>query len=342
MKSMILTLILLVASGSAFAADEAPHCTGSLDVVKFKDSSYEVTGDIVAEQEDSVTIIPENGGRITLRRDLIDEILYDAREPRRLTTENVVESFTSCLSRLVADKKIIRLIKVTSEAIFLNAGKKDGLLTGLELNVYREGEQIIDPETEKALGREKDLVGIIHLIGVEEDYSRAIPFNTPIEKFREGDTGAFLRKTPTLAVAKFTTLDGEESPYGSMISNQIIEKLNQNPELKLIEHKQLGFRLLDEIRGLKADALLVGTVADVDDGVAVNLRMVDTSTAAVLHSMRKVVQNPEKPVRPGGRKKEKSLTPRAKSGKGKAGSKSDSTTEDAGILDRLLRAIYDR
>jgi curli biogenesis system outer membrane secretion channel CsgG len=76
--------------------------------------------------------------------------------------------------------------------------------------------------------------------------------------------------------------------------------------------------------------------------VAVNLRMVDTSTAAVLHSTRKVVQNPEKPVRLGDRKKEKSLTRRAKSGKGKAGSKSDSETGKSGALDRLLRAIYDR
>jgi hypothetical protein len=210
----------------------------------------------------------------------------------------------------------------------------------MELSIYREGAEVVDPETKQALGREKNLIGIVHVIGADTDFSEAIPVNTPIDKFQEGDTGFILRKAPTLAIADITTPDGGESPYGSFLTGEIIGRLQKDPELKIIEQKNLGARLLDELRGIKADAVLVGTVTEIEGGNAsVNLRMVDTSSAAVLHSARKLVLNPEKPVRPVDQKKLEAAK------KEKAAKKKEDTTKsgtEPDIFDRILHAIYER
>jgi TolB-like protein len=338
-----------------------------------------------------VTIVPENGGRVTLRREVIGEILYDDREPRQITTKELVDGFTHCVSRLAGREETFRLVKVTPEAIYLNLGSVDGARPGLELNVYREGDEIVDPETGQTLGREKSFVGILQIVGVENDYSKAVPVHTAAGKFQEGDTGVFLRESPVLAVAGITALDGGESPYGSLVAEQIIGKLNQNPELKVVERKQLGQILrelaiqnalsgpglpaelpsevqkrqmtleapelkeggppvvLDEgmaekLRKLQgADALIVGTVADVNGHGAVNLRLVDTSTAAVLFSTHKMVGNPEKPIQQARQEEEKGSTePTASEKTTTAEPVSRSTKGGPDLLDRILRAVYQR
>jgi hypothetical protein len=49
MRTFVSLLILLAVSTLAFGAAERPPCSGHLDVIKFKDSSFEMTGDVVAE-----------------------------------------------------------------------------------------------------------------------------------------------------------------------------------------------------------------------------------------------------------------------------------------------------
>lgn len=389
MRTFASLVILLAVSTLVFGATERPPCSGHLDVIKFKDSSYEMTGDIVAEHEDSVTIIPANGGRVTLRRDVIGEILYDARQPEQITTKELVDGFTHCVSRLAERAKPFRLVKVTPDLIYVNLGSIEGARQGLELNVYREGDEIVDPKTDQILGREKEFVGILQIVGAESEYAKAVPVDAPIGNFRVGDTGVFLRESPVLAVAGITTLDGEESPYGSLVAEQVIGKLNQNPELKVVERRQLGqilrelaiqnalsgpglpaelpsqvqkrqmtleapaleqgepIRVLDEglaekLRTLQgADAIIVGTVADVDGHGAVNLRVVDTSTAAILFSTHKMVGNPEKPIQRVS-KEEASTEEGASEETASAQPASRSTKGGPDLLDRILRAVYQR
>ncbi len=391
MRTFVSLLILLAASTLAFASTERPPCSASLDVIRFKDSSFEMAGDVVAEDGDSVTIVPENGGRVTLRRNVIGEILYDAREPAQITTKELVDGFAHCVSRLAGREEAFRLVKVAPEAVYLNLGSVEGARPGLELNVYREGDEIIDPKTGQTLGREKRFVGILQIVGVEKDYSKAVPVHIAAGEFREGDTGVFLRKSPVLAVAGITTLDGEESPYGSLVAEEILGKLNQHSELKVVERRQLGQILrelaiqnalsgpglpaelpsevqkrqmtldapelkedrqqvvLDEgmaekLRTLQgADAVILGTVANVDGRGAVNLRVVDTSTAAVLFSTHKMVGNPEKPIQQARQEEGKGVTePSASEETAAAEPVSRPTKGGPDLLDRILRAVYQR
>jgi hypothetical protein len=334
-------LAFLLVATSAFAADGVPPCSGSLDVITFQTSGYEMVGDVVAETEDSITVIPQKGGRVTLQRELIENIQYNAREPERVSTEKFADGFATCVLGLMSSEQAFRVIKVGDNSVFINLGSEAGLEKGVEMGVYREGDEVVDPQTNQVLGRDKDLVGIIHIIGTQDDFSEAVPVDAPVTAFQEGDTGVFLRKAPTVAVADITTEDGTESPYGQFLTGQIINKLNQGRGLKIIEQKDLGSRLLDRFRGVEADAILVGTVTEVEGkGASVNVRMVDTSSAAVLHSSRKLVSNPEKPIEPvtaEQREKEK----KEQAGTGKTSEKEQSKKEPD-ILDRILNAIYNR
>ncbi len=388
MRFLISFAILMFFPAVAAASTERPTLSGPLDVVKFKDSSYEMVGEIVEEYEDSVVIIPENGGRIKLRREFVGEIKYDARPPRQVETRELVADFTRCVARMVTSEKPFRVVKVTPQAVYLNLGLTGGVRPGVELNVYREGDTITDSETGRILGREKERIGILQIVDVQKDYSRAAPVEMSVAEFREGDAGVFLRESPTLAVAGITTLDGKESPYGSLLSEQIVSGFNEYPGIKVVERRQLGQILrelaiqnallgpstspdistdstkhgepekslslgadeepivVDESMAQKlrqiqgADALIVGTVADVKGVGAVNLRVVDTHTAAVLYSTHRIVGKPEKPVRTPA--PEEPTVQEASQERSKTKRESPPAESTADAVDRLLRAVYQR
>jgi len=65
-----------------------------------------------------------------------------------------------------------RLVKADDPAkIYLNAGSNTGIEQGMVFNVYRMGEELIDPATGISLGAEEELVGSIRVNDVKEKYS---------------------------------------------------------------------------------------------------------------------------------------------------------------------------
>jgi len=273
MRTLIVSLILLLTPALVFARDEGvrtgPKRIGPMDVIKYNTTGYQTVGYIVAEDEDSVTIIPEKGGRLKVRREVIEEIAYAAEEPKWISSDEMVEGFTSQLLKLVEEKTTFRVAKVTDQTVYLNASQGAVDKRGWKANIYREGEEIIDPITGDVLGHAKQLVGAIQIIGEADTYSEALPVDTPISAFQEGDVGVFLRKKPTLAVANITTVDGKKSPYGAMISEAIVGKLSNSRDLILLERKQIG-QVLEELA--KQDAMHNRFAPDVEtpaDTVAV-------------------------------------------------------------------------
>ncbi len=281
MRTLIVSLILLLTPALVFARSGGQQRIGPMDVIKYKASSYETVGYIVEEDDDSVTIIPERGGRLKVRRDLIDEIVRACEQPKLVSSDEMVEGFTSQLLKLVEEKTTFHVAKVTDHMVYLNASQGVVDKRGWKANIYREGAEIVDPITGDVLGNAKQLVGTIQIIGEAETYSEALPVDTPISAFQEGDIGVFLRKKPTLAVANITTVDGKYSPYGAMVSEAIIGKLAESKDLTLLERSQIG-QVLEELS--KQDALLKksapGAVAD--DSVRGNMSMLKGADALLV------------------------------------------------------------
>ena len=64
-----------------------------------------------------------------------------------------------------------RVVKAGGPKIYLNAGEDAGMATGMEFNVYRMGEELIDPVTGLSLGAEEEIVGRIRATEIKEKYS---------------------------------------------------------------------------------------------------------------------------------------------------------------------------
>ena len=65
------------------------------------------------------------------------------------------------------------VLKVDGGLVTLSVGRRDGVVPGVELAVYREGEELKHPKTGEVLGRTEKLVGQIVVSDVAEAYSTA-------------------------------------------------------------------------------------------------------------------------------------------------------------------------
>lgn len=66
-----------------------------------------------------------------------------------------------------------RVVTVRDGQIYVNAGSEAGMQVGDVLEVYREGESLVDPETGLNLGQIEDKLGRLEVTAVEEKYSIA-------------------------------------------------------------------------------------------------------------------------------------------------------------------------
>jgi curli biogenesis system outer membrane secretion channel CsgG len=87
-----------------------------------------------------------------------------------------------------------KIAKVSGNKLYINAGKRTGLKIGDKLDVYRVGEDIIDPDTHQKLGTTEDRVGQVIVqrndLGDKADMSVAV--TTSGAGFKQGDVVKFV------------------------------------------------------------------------------------------------------------------------------------------------------
>lgn len=72
----------------------------------------------------------------------------------------------------------IRIIGFTGGTVSLNRGEGGGLQVGQLLDVFSEGEEMIDPDTGESLGSEEVKVGQVRVTEVLARFSKAVPVGT--------------------------------------------------------------------------------------------------------------------------------------------------------------------
>src|ERR1700687_2645447 len=86
--------------------------------------------------------------------------------PRQNST--LVEQVAALFPKVEGD-----VIQVSGGKVTLSVGQRDGVVAGVELAVYREGEELKHPKTGEVLGRTEKTVGRVSVIDVFEAYSTA-------------------------------------------------------------------------------------------------------------------------------------------------------------------------
>jgi hypothetical protein len=86
--------------------------------------------------------------------------------PSQITA--VVAQVTALFPKVEGD-----IISVEGTRATLSIGKRDGVVSGVELEVYREGEELKHPKTGEVLGKKEDVLGRVTVEQVAEAYSVA-------------------------------------------------------------------------------------------------------------------------------------------------------------------------
>jgi curli biogenesis system outer membrane secretion channel CsgG len=99
--------------------------------------------------EKKVTTVLGAGSKSSYDSDLRDGALRDALN----------KAMVNMMKQLGTRKWAGRIAKVSGKSLYINAGQKSGLNVGDKLDVFRKGEDIIDPDTRMKLGSTEDLIG---------------------------------------------------------------------------------------------------------------------------------------------------------------------------------------
>jgi len=133
-----------------------------------------------------VTTVLGAGGKASYDTDLRDGALRDA----------LTKAMVNMMNQLESQPWKGKIAKVSGQQLYINAGKKTGLKVGDKLDVYRVGEDILDPDTHIKLGTTEDRVGQVIIqrndLGDKADMSLAI--TTSGSGFKQGDVVKFVGK----------------------------------------------------------------------------------------------------------------------------------------------------
>jgi hypothetical protein len=86
--------------------------------------------------------------------------------PTQIST--LVEQVASLFPKVEGD-----VVRVGDGKVTLSIGRRDGVVAGVELGVYRQGEELKHPKTGEVLGRTEKTLGRVSVIEVQEAYSIA-------------------------------------------------------------------------------------------------------------------------------------------------------------------------
>jgi hypothetical protein len=143
------------------------------------------------------------------------------------------------------------VLEVQGAVLTLDAGRKDGVVPGLELEVYREGREIKHPRTNEVLGRAEDALGRIRVTSVQEAFSQA---TAPSESVKPGDR--FRASSSKVNLVLLPLLGGMRESLVEATIQELVERLGASGRFRVSMGDPINVYLAQE--GIKAEEFLQG------------------------------------------------------------------------------------
>ena len=143
------------------------------------------------------------------------------------------------------------VLEVQGAVLTLDAGQKDGVHPGLELEVYREGREIKHPRTGEVLGRSEDALGRIRVTSVQEAFSQA---TAPSESVKPGDR--FRASSSKVNLVLLPLLAGVRESLVEAAIQELVERLGATGRFRVSMGDPINVYLAQE--GIKAEEFLQG------------------------------------------------------------------------------------
>ena len=89
------------------------------------------------------------------------------------------EAISDCVNFIISKMESMpfsaKVIKVTGDNIYINAGTNLNIKPGMTFRAYSVGESIVDPDTNLVLGQEEKMVGVIEVKNAQDKFSIGYP-----------------------------------------------------------------------------------------------------------------------------------------------------------------------
>ena len=143
------------------------------------------------------------------------------------------------------------VIEVQGNTLTLDAGQKDGVHPGLELEIYREGREIKHPRTGELLGRSEEPLGRVRITSVQEAFSQA---TTTAAAVKPGDR--FRASSGKVNVVLLPLLGGVRESLIEASIQELVERLGATGRFRVSMGDPINVYLAQE--GIKAEDFLQG------------------------------------------------------------------------------------
>jgi len=144
------------------------------------------------------------------------------------------------------------VVESANGAVTLSLGRRDGLVAGIELSVYREGRELRHPRTGALLGRTEQAVGRVLVEQVFEGYSTArVTQGTDV---RAGDRARVSAGKIQLTVVPL--VEGVKDGVAEAAVQELVEGLNRTGRFQVATGDPLAVALLQQ--GLQRQQILEG------------------------------------------------------------------------------------
>ncbi len=169
------------------------------------------------------------------------------------------------------------VVEVANGVVTLSLGRKDGLVSGIELSVYREGRELRHPRTGAVLGRTEEAVGRLRVEQVFEAYATGrVTQGTDVHA---GDRARVSAGKIHLTVVPL--VEGVKDGLAEAAIQEVVEGLTRTGRFQVAMGDQMAVTLLQE--GLRRQDILegkgLGKVAErykVENALVVHVKLVQT------------------------------------------------------------------
>ena len=144
------------------------------------------------------------------------------------------------------------VVEVTGGSVTLSLGRKDGLVAGIELSVYREGRELRHPRTGALLGRTEQAIGRVLVEQVFEGYATARV--TQGAEVRAGDRARVSAGKISLTVVPL--VEGVKDGLAETAVRELVDGLTRTGRFQVAMGDPLAVALLQE--GLQRQEILEG------------------------------------------------------------------------------------
>jgi hypothetical protein len=170
-----------------------------------------------------------------------------ASPPSSAPLQAIVNQIVSLFPRVSGD-----VVEVQGTTVTLSVGKRDGVVPGLELSLFREGRELRHPKTGEVLGKTEKALGRVRVEEVAEAYS--IGRVEPGADVAPGDVARISAGKQRVTVVPF--VGGVRDAVVEAALNDIVEGLGRSGRIQVTMGDHVGVWVTQQ--GIKPDEFLDG------------------------------------------------------------------------------------